>query len=259
MASANSLAVLLVELDVLLDTRLGTVAQYWGDDIALKVLETGYHTRVCDHYEGVDKDEFQARYRNRNVDTLKHSVVSNAVSLLKELLAHLTDQAIHTPYHDGAKIIVNVYPYSLNDEERVALRMSLEDWLGVTAPIELVSLHPEQLTPSHCKQEYSMLMIYEYEHWLNIHTAGFTRARLPEVLVLAPAIYFAGPAPAAEELEKIVNEAMHPFKAAQMLASQLIGLQLIDVTHFSVLSKQISNRHNSQSPAEPGAQASGIG
>jgi hypothetical protein len=251
MASANRREPLLIQLDVLLDTRLGTIAQHWGDEVAFGVLETGYHARETDTFKGIDKDEFQARYKQRNVETLKHSRVTNAVTLLRQLVAVLTEQGLTTPFHDGPKILVNLFPYELSSDERDAIGTAVAAWIGIPTPIELVFLPPEDLTPSHCKQSYSLMMFYEYDHWLNIHTAGFKRSLLPEVTLLAPAIYFAGPVPAPEELKRIMSEAMHPLAAAEMLASPLIGLQLIDVEHFSVFSKLDSEP--AYSPPQPTA------
>lgn len=237
MASATKLEAVYVELDVLLDTRLGTLAQHWGDEVVVKVLTSGYHTRKSDTFVGVDKDEYLTRYRNRDTTTLQHSIVSNAATLLQRLVGALTEQAIVRPYHDGARIVVNTFPYDLSSDERDEIGKAIAVWTHNHAPIELVRLHPKDLTPVHCKSNYSMMLVYEHEEWMNMHAQAFEHCQLPQVTMHAPAIYFAAER-SAEELEKITREAAHPFHAMELLASPLINLQLIDVSNFSILRNQ---------------------
>lgn len=233
---ANKCEVVYVPLDVLLDTRLGTIARVAGDDIALNVLKTGYHARESDlNFEGVDKDAYQAQYKSRDSETLRKSYVTNAASLVMQLVAAITEEATKVPFHDGARVEVNTYPYKLTEEECSELHQAVSVWLGNLVPVNLVHTSLEALTPSHCKDSYGTMFMYDYEEWFLIHQARFKEVRLPEVTMYAPAIYFAGPAPAPEKLEAIIQEAAHPFYATQVMASPLIDLQLIDVTYFSIL------------------------
>jgi hypothetical protein len=257
MASANRQEVVYVELDVLLDTRLGTVARMAGDEVAKAVLETGYHTRVSDRFPGVDKDAYQAQYKNRNVETLKRSFVTNAVASVRQLVAVLTEQSIKMPFHDGPAIVVNVFPYELTDTEKDELRKVIATWTEFLAPIELVRIQPEDLSPSHCKQTYSAMFVYEYEHWFIIHKAAFKEAdnRMPEVTMYAPAIYFVGEPPTTEVLEELKKEAAHPFKATQVMASPFVHLQLVDAKLFSILSNRDFEPAYSPPPPSAAAQA----
>lgn len=241
MASATRLEALYVELDVLLDTRLGTLAKIAGKEVVKTVLESGYHSRKSDCFAGVDKDHYLTQYKQRDGEILALSTVTNAITFVKHLVGVLTEQAIVRPYHDGAKLIVNYFPYELTGEERDELGKALAVWTNNLAPIELVYLHPKDLTPDHCKKSYSLMIVYEYEQWLNTHASAFEHCRLPEVTMYAPAIYF-GPEPKAEELEKATREAAHPLRAMEMLASPLVNLQLIDVKYFSILSESPDNR-----------------
>jgi hypothetical protein len=245
-----------IELDALLDTRLATLARVAGEETAQRVLETGqYHARLSDRFAGVDKDVYQAQYKNRTVDTLKTSVVTNAIAIVRQLVAALAEDGAINPLHGGAKVTVNVFPYELTVEERDEIRRALVVWTRATAPIELVSIRPEDLTPSHCKELYSAMFMYEYNPWLTFHNAALVQCPLPRVTLFAPAIYFEGEPPSAEELEEIIAAAAHPFRATQMLAAPMIGLQLIDVKHFSVQSGQDVEPAYLPTPASEAAQA----
>jgi hypothetical protein len=239
MANKNeTLQAIYVELDVLLDTRLGTLARI-GQDVAARILGTGsYHTRQSDDFEGVSKDQFQELYSARDTLTLAHSTVTGAILWLKRLAGVLADQAIERPYHDGIQIVVNTYPYQLTSEEQGQMVEAIAAWIRttVTTKVELVSIATKDLTPLHCKSSYAMMMIYDYQLWMETHSDAFKQHRLPEVTLFGPMIY-AHKVPTAEELEKAVKEAAHPFMATEMLASPLIDLKLIDVKFFSILQK----------------------
>lgn len=226
-----------VTLDCLLDTRLGTLARI-DDAAATAVIESGkYHTRQNDVFPGVEKTVFDEMYRNRDVETLKKSMVTNGITLVKHLVGVLTEQAIGMPDHDGAKIVVNIYPYTLNAEEKAEISRAVRAWVLEQAPVELVYIPTKDLTPSHCKSTYSLMIVYDHAEWMNNHSESFAHTRLPEVTMYAPAIYIEH-TPTPEELEQTVKEAAHPMRALEMLASPLINLKFIDVTHFSIFTKK---------------------
>lgn len=229
-------ATVYVELDVLLDTRLGTLARI-SDEIASAVLLSGnYHTRVSDDFPGVDKDVYQQQYKNRDVETLRKSVVTNAVPFLRHLVVVLTEQAIARPYHDGVKVVLNTFPYQLTGVEQEEILLCVKHWLNDHAHVELVFIHPTDLTPLHCTQQYSMMFVYEYAEWLNLHTPAFAHTPIPSVDMYAPELY--SKVPTEEELAQVTREAMHPFRATEVYVSSLIGLKLIEIQHFCVLSPQ---------------------
>ena len=234
---SKNLQAVYVELDVLLDTRLGTLARMSQEMADRILMEGGYHARKADVFADVDMEEFRKLYMARDVLTLQHSTLTGAISMVKRLVDVLADQAIERPYHDGAKIVVNYYPYQLTGEEKDELVRVIQAWIDSTATttVELVSIATKDLTPRHCKSSYAMMMIYDHETWMNTHAAAFEQHRLPEVTMFSPAIYVT--VPTAEELEKTVQEAAEPFEALKMLASPIIHLNFIDVKFFSILQK----------------------
>lgn len=224
-----------VELDALLDTRLSTIARL-DDAAATRALKNGYHTRVDDHFEGIDVPAYRDLYQKRDIVTLAGSVATDMLKLLRHLVGVLAEQAIARPYHDGSKIVVNLYPYRLSKEEQEEIGRAVFVWMEGIAPVELVFITPNDLTPSHCKNAYSMMIVYEYENWMNLHAAAFEHTRLPQVTMFVPALYF-GKTPTPAELEQAIKEAAHPMRALELLASSIIELKLIDIKYFSILSK----------------------
>ena len=90
----------LIELDVLFDTRIGTLSKF-GDDVAIEVLENGYRSRITDDISAFTKkitnEQFKEAYRNRDKETLKLSRMTNFIFTLRnivtELETNILDQA----------------------------------------------------------------------------------------------------------------------------------------------------------------------
>jgi len=223
-----------VDLDVLLDTRLGTIARL-NEDAAVKTLQSGYHTRVADQFEHVDMDEYKALYAQRDGDTLSKSMLSGAVPFLRDIAEALALQARSRPYHNGGKLIVNTHPYTstLSTSELDEIGRAIAARMDGHAPVELVDISPESLTPYHCKHNFAMMMVYDFGAWMEMHSSAFRTTRLPEVTLYSPRIYHE--IPREDELQKVTQEIMHPVAATEQLAAPIIALKLIDVKNFSVI------------------------
>lgn len=228
---------ILVGLDELLDTRLGTIARL-RDEAALATLEAGYHTRKQDSFQFVDMQSYRDLYTQRDSVTLSKSMCTGVVPMLRQLVVALTEQAIETPRHTGAKIVVNLHPYSetLSVEEKDEILKAVKVWMsGTLADVSLDSFSPESLTPELLKaMNVASMFMYHHEEWMNAQTKAFETTRVPEITLFGPALYSI--LPTEEQLAKEIKEAAHPLVALEMLASPLVHLQLLPVKHFSILS-----------------------
>lgn len=230
--SARKVEQIYVDLDVVLDARLGTLARI-SEDTAERILNAGYHTRETDSFEGVDMDLYRDLYAKRDSVTLSKSVCSGAVPLLRHLAGELTKQAIGRPYHEGMRVVVNTHPYVLTSAETDEIGAAIAAWMQGLAEVTTLSCQPKDLTPSHCKSNFAMMLVYDFEAWMECHAKAFETTRLPEVTMFAPALY--AQKPTDEELAKTVKEAAHPLRAIEWLASPIIDLKLIDVKYFSII------------------------
>lgn len=227
---------ILVDLDSILDTRLGTLARL-SDEIAEKTLHAGYHSRDIDVFDLADMQQYRDLYAQRDSLTLSKSMCTGVIRLVRQLAAVLTDQAITRPYHSGARIVVNLHPYSnhLSMEEKDEIHKAVEAWMqGTSAVVELASFESESLTPELVRStNIAAMFMYHYDKWMDAHAKAFESTRLGDISLFGPALYSLKPT--EEELSREIKEAAHPFTAIEMLASPLIHLQLIPVKHFSVI------------------------
>lgn len=236
---------ILVELDCLLDTRLGTLNRL--DPAAVdRVLFSGkYHERESDEFDGVDMERYRALYVARNRETLMHSAPTNCFAFVREFVGMLRNQALelNNPMAGEIKIAVNLWPYQLSEEEVSEVGKSLAVRLGGVAPVELVYLSTADLTPDHVRNSYHTLVMYEYDPWLSMHydidptkhsLKELMKRLLVDITLFSPAIYHRKP-PDADTLAKLLKESTHPLIEAELLGGTIIGLHLVDVEFFSIV------------------------
>lgn len=236
MISSKHHDMIYVSLDVLLDTRLGTLAKI-NNELAYEVLQNKYHQRMIDIFPDISAEAFKELYAKRDVETLKLSFPTGIVHVLNDLLKNVTLKGTEDLYSIGPKVVVNIFPYQLNNDEKEAIKYAIDDWLTVKCPIDIIDRDLKVLHPSYFKKDFVAMFFYEYNEWLNLHAKAFKeeKNRLPEISLFAPRIYF-NAIPSKED-EQEIEKVMPVFKAHEWFAGQLVGLQLMDVKHFSLLER----------------------
>ncbi len=223
---------ILIELDCLLDTRIGTIAMM-GDELATQVLNNGYHTREEDWFEGIDNDKFKELYARRDIETLKYSTITTFLPLLKHLCNLIYEEAISRPYHSGPEVYVNIYPYYMTGDTANYISSAIKHWVGSTADIHIVRTEPKDMVPRFCK-EYALIVMYNPTEWFNLHVPEMIRNHLRDITLYIPQIY-QNKKPSEQELSKIENETINPFIALEIIMKTLIDVTLLDVSFFSII------------------------
>jgi hypothetical protein len=238
--SSGKLEGIYVELDSLLDTRIGTIVKLYGDDVALAVLEDNYHNRQSDIFKDVDPAIYKKAYAERDTDTLQYSHVTDIICILQKMVGELTKQALSRPYHNGCRIYVNTHPYDLTEEEHKEIIAAVKSWVGlfseanVITEVITISLSLDKLIPTYCRDNFSGMIMYEYEPWFAVQCKALSITPLPSVTLYVPAIYFEK-VPTEEEIKECIKLVAHPFHAVEIAARPFIGLEFIDIDHFSLV------------------------
>lgn len=225
MTSEISYSSLLIELDCLFDTRLGAL-MLMGEE-TLKHALPQYFQRPIDYFKDINNNQFLHLYANRDKEVLKNTGITQFKNFIEEFVSKTNQQVMNSPFHYKPKIVINIHPYVLDEEEIKVIILGVKTFTKGHADIEVVDMPYEALTPSFLKANISIIILYEYYKWLDIHSASkaFKRTTCPEVTMMGPAIYFKKPS-------KIEDE---PFSDVEKLAAPFIGLKLLPVEFFSVL------------------------
>jgi len=226
---------ILIPIDVLLDTRIATIAKI-DEQKALDLLNQGYHERRSDFFPGIDKTRFEEEYQKRDTSTLARAQCTNAVLFLKELVLTLTKQAVNTPFLSSVEVTINLHPYTLEESVIKGLVTAVSFWIDSLAIVKCASISNEDLTPNLISESFDILFMYEYASWLELQTKNFETKPIPSVNLYVPAISFT-----SELTEAIVQKVkedtkMHPLEATKFLLAPFINLEPLDAKLFSVLS-----------------------
>lgn len=229
MAEQLENSTILIELDALLDTRISTLASM-GDGSLEAAMNCDYFNRTIDMFPKVDNVLFAELYANRTKKVLAETMVTPMGALLLEFCEKTLTQVISTPFHYKPKVIINIFPYEFNEEEILELLNAITVITRKLCDVEIISMSYEQITPAFVKQHVSVMILYEYYKWLEIHSVSeaFKKTTCPEVTLFGPRIYF-------KMKDNSTSDDSDPFKAMEMLAAPFIGLKLIPIENFCLV------------------------
>lgn len=181
-----------VELDCLLDTRLGSIACYDLELSAKIALDESYHRRFHNELHRINdrlsEDEYRALWDNRKeMDTLANSRVTKFMYQLRGLIDATRVSEAFIPYKQTGNVFVDVHGWGLSEEELDELKKCLVGFL-VTDRITLVDIGYHHLTPDLIRGRYNSVTLLDFDKWVNIHVDALGKCRMPSVGVHCPAI-----------------------------------------------------------------------
>ena len=225
---------ILIELDALLDTRLALLASLGDTYLDHALSNDYYHNRISDKFGDLSIERFYELYGKRDKSILKEAFITPMGVLLKEFAFSTLKQILNTPYHYQPKILLNIYPYDLNEDEIEIIIRALINVTLNKADIQVINTPYEDITPSYVKKHISSMILYNCYKWIETHSENgkFKKTICPEVCLLGPAIYF------KSYHSNNPNEALKSFEAMQTLMEPLINLRLIPVENFSIVLKR---------------------
>lgn len=225
--------VILVELDSLLDTRMGTLLQLDPTYAQELLVSNAYFTRVSDEFSSprFSQEEFKARYRWRNEDTLKQSLRTPVLIRLHEMILELEAMAINTPFVERVAVEINSYPYKLDPAVIDAFISSIACFVGPTAELSMVSYKPEDLSPQSIKaQGWTGLIFYDFDHWFTLHAEKLAQCDIHDVVFIVPALCVK--APPADQLTVDGKPGPSIFAVGEASLSEFLTLVYRDPRDF---------------------------
>lgn len=233
-----------VELDALLDTRIGTLSVMIDGNVD-DILRGKYYVRETDQFsllsDMINDDEYVNTYTKRDKDILKSSYLTHMVFFLKEFISRANKGIIDAPMADRVVMDINVYPYQLSHAERELLDKVLCAHVGIIE-INIFSVSPIMQVPNYFKGTYQAVFMYNYLSWFNLHHNNLLKHPIPDVAMYIPKLMDYG---AAVELnrEKLkahkeatrLSKTIKAFDAASIALTGYLNLQYLDVETFSLL------------------------
>lgn len=234
----------LIDIDALLDTRLATLAKM-NEDVAVQILDNGYRSRTIDSFPGISAEDFKKEYAKRDTDTLAMSVATNAFVLLQSCIKGSIENIIVGGPGQPITFEVNYNPYDLTSEEVELIKQAIEARTMDVVDVTMVKIDNMFLTPAYCKENYALMIKYDYVDWIEMHQEELAKKPMPSVGLIAPALYHLK-VPTDEEMDDFKRNSIEPFQATEIALAPAIGLRLVKADIFS-LDSDIKPRGNKSS------------
>lgn len=234
---------MMVELDALLDTRLATLFHH-HPEIAEDALANGYHRRLIDKFGTLSVEAFRELYQARTREIFQHAYTTPILQLIKDFVEKTIKKSVNSPFLTKPKIILNTYPYELSDEEAKVFVDVLYTATNGNSDISVVHFSFDELSPRYVKNNLNYWVMYDYMAWFEYHSVNgkISKTTIPEVTLIAPAIYFKPFEGTEEKAFEIFPELERGFKI-------FADLSLRPISDFSVLLP--SNHKEAEEPQEP--------
>lgn len=229
-------ATLYVDLDALFDTRM-VVLKSFGLDKLEQHVPRGYYGRVIDSFGVISLEEFEARYAQRDIETLRQALVTPVAAHIYDFARRTLVALVSSPFRRQPKVLVNTYPYRLDEVSMASIVEGLKIVTKNTIDIELSYIPLEDITPAYVKDNYIQMVMYSYWEWLEIHAKNknWETERCPLVTLIGPQLVRSSAALRDAKVRDV-------FGVIETYTRVFIKLQLYPVNFFSADINRIKER-----------------
>lgn len=225
---------LLVELDGLLDTRIGVISRV-DDEAAYRILRNDeYWWREHDDWETlsgqrIGNEEFKTAWAERDVTDLRASMMTNLVLPLSQITSEFHRNVEDGVVDDQIGLEINTAPYTLEIEEQDELASILREVLFSSLQVSFCFRPLDELTPAVLDELYSGMVIYNFSDWMVQHYTALPNHPIRDFNIVAPKLFVRDPSElsVAKKQEEIIG--------FQMLWLHLVEVNFIDVRFFSLV------------------------
>lgn len=226
---------LLLDIDALFDTRLGTVAVHRPEAASALATNPAYfereYTDWADLTQGVvDNDTFNAWYASRDETVLRRSMVSGIITFLARLFAEHHRNIIDGLHQDTLDIVINTYPYRVSDNEKTELIAILQDRIFFPdLGVDFCHLSLDELTPDHLDSHYSSAILYDFPTWMKKQCWALAKHPCYGLDMVVPKLFERDPR------DLSVEERKKDILGCRISLVEYLSLNFIDAQHFSML------------------------
>lgn len=223
----------LIDLDALLDTRMGVLCARFPSQVPAVDLEAyvNRNTNNLPKLFNVNKNEWDAAWASRDLSALKHSHATSLSKTLSRLLAPHKVRGDVSPIHDRLHLLVNYWPYKLTEELQQEFTIAIAELTTEGTLVSMVSHAPKDLTPSFIDKRYQAMVLYDYLPWLDAQKEALGETRIPRVVVYTQGVIIDDD---PEMLENIKRESIDPFVRLKQHLAEYFSVQWWKPGYFSL-------------------------
>ena len=225
--------VVLIDLDVLLDTRLAVAEQLGATDIDWDGYLTRTHSKVWEFF-GIPEKDYLKAYANRNTSTLDYC--SNKATIMCKQLEYIFRNkfllASSSPMHERPMLCINVWPYQLKEAECAEIANSVLEFFSEKRNIAVTTIYTPKanLKPKDIKGVYCDYILYDLTEWLTHASHDFAETPIPDITIVHPATLN------TEDISKYKpsSSSDNPFNSMRMMTKLVVDLVAVEPSLYSV-------------------------
>lgn len=223
----------LIELDALLDTRIGLLGGRFPSKLPTVDL-TAYINRNKNNLAelfDLPEDEWQTAWEQRDLLAVRHAHATTLAKTVGRLLHGHKVRGDVSPIHDRLHVIVNVWPYRLTDEEEDAFVQAITELMVEGTLVSTERLSPKELTPSLIDDRFNALIMYDAVTWLDAQKEALASHRIPRVTLYTQGVLLDDN---PETLDYIERESIDPFIRVKQQLAEYISIHWWKPGYFSL-------------------------
>lgn len=225
-----------VDINSIVDAREGVIRRL-APDLADGIVKNGYMKRKGDFFAGVDPVEYRKLYEANELETLANGTMTNVFQFLYPQIADMLKEFIASEADTRTRpmLDINVFPYEYSDEDKAYLAGVVHAMLNNIIGIRVIEEDLKDLTPTRCRATYSMMVTYDYDRYLNTHSAALIKQPCPELILVAPMVYFNTNPDENEETIDYLKQGINSLALLETTIAPRICLKFVDIDVFSIV------------------------
>ena len=180
----------LIDLDSVLDTRLPILLALHEPTAKDVMRNDHYRKRIKDTFGNIPYAIFNRFYSKRSKDVLIMATPTPMLELLKEYCIEAYTSLEAESEDVIPTLIVNTYPYTLANDEKLRLLKLFSASMPVKINIDIVDMDNDELNPKYISDNVSAFIKYDMINWLEYHNSmgRLTKHPLLNTSCVAPMI-----------------------------------------------------------------------
>lgn len=230
---------ILIDLDAMLDTRLGVISNLNSEAAKVLVSSQDYWLRENDDWEKltgglITTEQFNKAYAERGGEntsnTINASVLTGIVPFVLQLLAedNLNRASGMGDPNDVVMLSINTWPYELTGEYKEELKQICNEVYGESVPVETCWLPMEKASPLALDKLFVLYLTYDFISWTKYHHEELSRVMMNCFNFVGPKIYEQDVSKLSADEKKFELQRYHLFKLLHM------DFEWIDSRYFSM-------------------------
>lgn len=226
-----------IEIDALLDTRLGTIKHLWPDVYSDLMLSGAWWDRRSHDLSLLDPrinmEQFNSTFKARPPESIQNARMTGMVMSLFSILDATSQANVFGPHQKELAITIDTKGYAFSEDVKGDMTLALQHYLPVNVQITYIDSGNLPFGYLDNCDAYDCMVIYDLDAWLHANKEDFVKKRSPDLVVITPMLVL-GKVPTEEECTT-VNGVLNPFASVENQMVGIIAIHYWPVDRFSVL------------------------